>query len=95
MNHGRSSAVTKAQSKDEKSFAMLACHGFEILCSDGKVRCFPYHNEGDAACDAHVFSTRGGCDPWMEIEMEPCPGGEHTVRSVAFVHREHDERGQS
>jgi hypothetical protein len=30
----------------------MRCLGFEIVCPDGLSRHYPYHNEGDARCDA-------------------------------------------
>lgn len=47
---------------------------WEIVCSDGKVRHPPYHNESDADFDA-IFLTanRRRCD---------CRGGKHTVRAA-------------
>lgn len=70
---------------------MRLCVGYEFVCPDGAVRCFPYHNEGDAACDARVREVRG-CrveqnDPpsWGD---PPCPGGRHRVRAVTLAHAE-------
>lgn len=43
---------------------------WEVVCSDGKVRHPPYHNEEDARFDAYLLDTR--CD---------CPSGaRHDVR---------------
>ena len=51
--------------------------GWEVVCPDGTVRHFPYHNYGDADCDADCFSNR-------LVVCVGCPGGVHTVRPVVF-----------
>ena len=71
--------------------------GSEVVCPDGKVRHFPYHNQGDALCDARTYS-RKGCRAWggepspLEEQLPPCPEGGHTVRLVAFVEPRVTER---
>lgn len=50
--------------------------GYEVVCPDGRIRHMPYHNEGDARCDAGVNTERGhryspGNPPeWYD---PPCP----------------------
>lgn len=75
------------------------CHGYEIVCPDGVVRHFPYHNEGDADCDAKSYATRGcGVRDYDRLKpgdpRGPCPQGGHTVRPRAFTHPEHGARGE-
>ena len=59
--------------------------GYEVVCPDGRIRHMPYHNEGDARCDASVNTERGhryspGNPPeWYD---PPCPGGKHVVRPI-------------
>ena len=70
--------------------------GWEVVCPDGVVRHYPYHNEGDARCDAEVL-TRRGCSPDPlpgpgGIPHPPCSGGAHTYRLVAFVEPRADKR---
>ena len=64
--------------------------GWEIACPDGRIRHFPYHNEGDALCDAEVYSERGcraggGAPTALEQRYPACPEGEHVVRPAAFL----------
>lgn len=68
-------------------FVPELCHGWEIVCPDGKVRHYPYHNEGDAECDAAVF-TESVCDDLDAVfaALGPCPNGTHTHRAVSFTH---------
>lgn len=58
--------------------------GWEVVCPDGCVRLYPYHNEGDAKCDAEILTQRGCAkDP---IGKQPqCPGGLHTVRAATMA----------
>jgi hypothetical protein len=78
------------------------CHGYEIVYPDGRVRRYPYHNEGDAASDARRVTKRGclrlggafKTSSDLEASQPPCPDGEHTVRPIMVVHRSHSERGQ-
>lgn len=58
--------------------------GFEVVCPDGRVRLYPYHNEGDAKCDAEAVTERGCVsDP---IGKQPsCPGGLHVVRTSTMA----------
>lgn len=67
------------------------CTGWEVVCPDGKVRHFPYHNQGDAACDADVYSSRGCRGNFrrpnvLQRRQEPCPEGRHRVRPISFLH---------
>lgn len=78
------------------------CHGYEIVCPDGVVRHYPYHNKGDADCDAGLYSpARHGCGLRKYDALKPddprglCPQGDHAVRPVAFAHPEHSERGSA
>lgn len=67
--------------------------GYEIVCPDGRVRRYPYHNQGDALSDAkHV--THRGClrmggvfetPSELETSLPDCPGGEHTVRGPVSI----------
>ncbi len=74
---------------------MRLCSGYEIVCPDGRVRHYPYHNEGDADCDARVHSERV-CRTFHDDPPEwndpPCPQGNHTVRAILLVHGD-DTRG--
>lgn len=79
---------------------MKHCIGYEIVCPDGRVRHFPYHNEGDATCDAECYTERRNCGEFAgpgcppEWSDPPCPQGEHTARPVPFTHGE-SERGSA
>lgn len=58
--------------------------GWEVVCPDERVRHLPYHNRGDAKCDADVYSEAcprhsTGYDP-LEPVLPPCPQGVHRVR---------------
>ncbi len=79
------------------------CHGYEIVCPDGNVRRYPYHNQGDAESDAR-YVTRKGCARMggvfkkaspLEEALPPCTGGEHVVRPIAFTHPEHETDGEA
>lgn len=80
---------------DEMSSGFMGsemCAGWEVVCPDGKVRHFPYHNYGDATCDAEVYSSKGcrgnSLRPSVLQRREgPCPEGIHTVRPNSFVHK--------
>lgn len=80
----------------------LVCSGWEIVCPDGRVRHYPYHNHGDAqshaefASDPKWFAKRG-CrlgpeSDELELSQPPCPGGDHVARPIMLVHH-HGERG--
>lgn len=60
--------------------------GWQIVCPDGHVRHFPYHNRGDAECDASLVENRGCEDAvsgYRQGEpLPPCPGGRHTVEAM-------------
>ena len=63
--------------------------GWEIVCPDGRVRSYPYHNFGDAEFDAQL-RTEERCQLWPEpspiaLSQPPCPEGEHTVRPIVFT----------
>lgn len=62
------------------------CRGWEIVCPDGQVRQFPYHNEGDAKSDARVCSKRGCELPPLFEHLTKCPQGTHTIRQIPFNH---------
>lgn len=73
--------------------------GFEVVCPDGRVRHYPYHNEGDAQCDAEVFTERK-CQLYpepspLELEQTPCPEGVHTVRAITMACPEHGGPGEA
>lgn len=62
--------------------------GYEVVCPDGHVRHYPYTNEGDADCDAEIFSKK--CQSYeekndLEKKFPPCQGGEHVVKIKAFI----------
>lgn len=72
------------------------CSGWEVVCPDGLVRHFPYHNLEDA--DAHA--TKASDPAWFakrrcrlapkpsdfEMRKPPCPGGAHHVRPIVLGH---------
>lgn len=69
-----------------------SCDGFEVVCPDGHVRHYPFHNEGDAASAANRATTKK-CRPApnpspIELLHPPCLGGEHTVRAIDLSHLE-------
>lgn len=75
------------------------CAGYEIVCPDGRVRHYPYHNEGDAESDARTYTRKQHCrvepdDPrgWGD---PPCPQGEHTTRPIAMMHPQAPEVGSA
>lgn len=64
------------------------CTGYEVVCPDGRVRHYPFHNRGDAESTARLAGKRR-CRLWpdpspLELSQPPCPEGEHTVRLAAF-----------
>lgn len=68
---------------------MTKVQGYEIVCSDGHARHYPYFNKGDAVCDAEVFDEGDRCrfdvDTPPEVRAHgPCPGGVHVVREIVF-----------
>lgn len=74
---------------------MTALHqGYELVCPDGKVRVHPYHNEGDAECDAQTLSERG-CVPDPIGHYPLCPGGHHRVRPILMSCPEHPAVGEA
>lgn len=65
------------------------CAGWEIVCPDGRVRDYPYHNHDDAEDMAHHMSARR-CRLYpkpspIELSQPPCPEGLHTIRPISFV----------
>lgn len=75
------------------------CAGWEVVCPDGRVRSYPYHNYDDAESMARL-ATRRQCRLWpepspIELEQPACPEGVHTVRPIVFVHVDHHQRGES
>lgn len=71
-----------------KSMAPL-CTGYEVVCPDGCVRHYPFHNEGDAESTARLASERR-CRLWpkpspLELSQPPCPEGHHVVRPMVFL----------
>lgn len=72
------------------------CAGWKVVCPDGSERHFPYHNHGDALCDASVFDkSPEHCTRYLEPPVSACPGGAHAVEPIAFMHGEHGGTGQS
>jgi len=65
------------------------CLGWRIVCPDGRVRHAPYHNEGDARCDAR-HDTKHGHKFYEDNPPEwydpSCSGGAHTVEPVSWAH---------
>ena len=60
--------------------------GWQILCPDGKERHYPYINQGDAECDAALYSERGcRSDPDMIVRHGPCPEGRHVLAPAVFT----------
>ena len=65
-------------------------NGWIVACPDGKHRCPPYINHGDAACDAKTVQNRGRCfdddvePPWHPHGPCPDPKGEHTVEPIVY-----------
>ena len=70
-NNGRGSGILL------RWWPMKLCAGYEIVCPDGRVRHYPYHNEGDAKCDAGVCDERG-CSPYSD---DPLSGGHRPARA--------------
>lgn len=62
-------------------------HSWEVVCPDGRVRDYPYTNEGDAESMAQAKGRyRCQCYPEpgeIETSQPPCPEGEHAIRRVA------------
>lgn len=69
---------------------MEHCNGHEIVCPDGSVRHYPFHNEGDAKSDARHYTEKRDCKVGPRSPPEwgdpPCPQGEHTVRPIPFTY---------
>lgn len=66
------------------------CAAWEVVCPDGRVRDYPYHNLGDAESTARLATERQ-CRLWpepspIELEQPPCPEGEHKVRPIMLHH---------
>lgn len=72
------------------------CAGYEVVCPDGLIRHYPYHNRGDAeaharkASDPKWFAKRGcrlAPNPAkLELSMPPCSGGHHEIIPIPIVH---------
>jgi len=65
--------------------------GWEVVCPDGRVRSYPFHNFGDADLEARM-KTQRRCQLYpkqsdLEASQPPCPGGKHTTRTVVFNDR--------
>jgi hypothetical protein len=65
------------------------CPGWEIVCPDGLIRDYPYHNREDAEDMAEVMTTKRCNGLWpkpgrLELEQPPCPEGKHVVRAIKF-----------
>lgn len=66
------------------------CAGWEIVCPDGRVRHYPFHNFGDAEAMALRFSERR-CQLFkepspLELRHPPCPEGKHEVHPMVLDH---------
>ena len=81
--------VRKGDSLNSRKANMAEeCLGWTVRCPDGKLRHYPYHNEGDARFDAkHISGEKEKCWKFTDREDKSCPGGEHTVEPVAFEHK--------
>ncbi len=69
------------------------CEGSEIVCPDGHVRNYPYHDHDDAVCDAELLTAGAiACNSRLvglgRRALPPCRGGQHSLRSVKFSHRD-------
>lgn len=96
LEPARARVVQDYQLQVERGPRNNPAHGYEIVCPDGRVRHYPYHNKGDALSTARTVSDpawhgeRGACriapnpSP-LEESQPPCPGGKHTVRPVTFT----------
>lgn len=71
------------------------CSGWEIVCPDGRVRHYPYHNREDAEDTALEAEARRAstarCSFWdqpsdLELSQPQCPGGSHVVRLIPMQH---------
>ncbi len=92
--------------RDNRALGRSACCSWEVVCPDGRVRHYPYHNLGDAESTARIASKSGvapgervGCRMWpepspLEAAQPPCPGGSHTVRPI-HLGQAKAQRGQS
>jgi hypothetical protein len=68
----------------------MTCSGWEVVCPDGRVRHYPFHNEDDAQAAADRAALRG-CRPSPDpsdlvTSQPPCPNGSHEVRCLAAMH---------
>lgn len=75
------------------------CTGYEVVCPDGRVRDYPYHNLGDAESTARL-ATKRQCRLYpepspLELSQPPCPEGEHVVRVVVFQEPQEAVIGQA
>lgn len=60
---------------------------WEVVCPDGLVRDYPYHNRGDADCVAEVRSTADKLKSTRcrgLLGNHRCPLGTHTIRPITF-----------
>jgi hypothetical protein len=85
------------------------CSGYEVVCPDGLIRNYPYHDEAGARLHArrvskpeHFAERQCRLAPKIAKEtarwlatMPPCPGGEHSWRPILFTHNEHPEKGEA
>lgn len=65
--------------------------GWEVVCPDGRMRHYPFHNEGDAASEARRATAKSCHHPrlkqsTLELSQPPCPEGEHVARALPEVH---------
>jgi hypothetical protein len=73
------------------------CTGWEIVCPDGRVRHYPFHNFDDAEDAAEHCAKR--CDPFrvpseLMASQPPCPHGPHAVRPILMQDKA-SSRGQA
>ena len=70
----------------ERVYEIDDCDGYEVVCLDGIVRMYPFHNRGDAASAARIATSRGKHGPKsssLELAHPLCTGGHHAIRTIA------------
>ena len=77
----------------------IMCSGWEVVCPDGRVQHYPFHNQDDAEGAANWATTRR-CQPSPDPDelvtsQPPCPNGAHRVRALADLHEQSTRRGEA
>ncbi len=62
----------------------LASLPWVVVCPDGIIRKHRYRNQGDAECDARVFTRRGCALHAGPKELGGCPRGTHVVKRLPW-----------